>query len=100
LKASDCVLSWLLLIEEYGVTFEYLPGKKIVVTIVDDLSRHEIDSLKIQEEEVEELTLFSGSENIRTSNIKTTTPIYTVLIFKEQTRNKSQVKYREGLSPT
>jgi hypothetical protein len=33
LKASHCVLltSWLLLLEEYGVTFEYLPGKKNVV---------------------------------------------------------------------
>jgi RNase H-like domain found in reverse transcriptase len=27
LKASDCVLRWLLLLEEYGVSFEYLPGK-------------------------------------------------------------------------
>jgi RNase H-like domain found in reverse transcriptase len=31
LKASDRVLLWLLLLEEYGVTFEYLPGKKNVV---------------------------------------------------------------------
>jgi hypothetical protein len=33
LKASDRVLlaCWLLLLEEYGVTFEYLPGKKNVV---------------------------------------------------------------------
>jgi hypothetical protein len=32
LKASDRVLltCWLLLLEEYGVTFEYLPGKKNV----------------------------------------------------------------------
>jgi hypothetical protein len=30
LKASDRILltCWLLLLEEYGVTFEYLPGKK------------------------------------------------------------------------
>jgi RNase H-like domain found in reverse transcriptase len=29
LKASDRVLHWLLLLEEYGVTFEYLSGKNI-----------------------------------------------------------------------
>jgi hypothetical protein len=28
LKDSDSVLRWLLLLEEYGVTFEHLPGKK------------------------------------------------------------------------
>jgi hypothetical protein len=38
-----------LLLEEYGVTFEYLPGKK---SVADALSRLDIDSLKIQEEEV------------------------------------------------
>jgi hypothetical protein len=43
-------LRWLLLLEEYGVTFEYVPGKKNVVT--DSLSHLDIDSLKIQEEEV------------------------------------------------
>jgi hypothetical protein len=62
LKASDRVLllCWLLLLEEYGVTFEYLPGKKNVVTVVDTLSRLDIDRLKIQEETEEVLTLLSG----------------------------------------
>jgi hypothetical protein len=63
---------WLLLLEAYWVTFEYLPGKKNVVTVADALSSIDIDSLKIQEEEDEEvevLTLFSGSENNSISNI-------------------------------
>jgi hypothetical protein len=70
LKASDRVLRtyWLLLLEEYGVTFEYLPGKKQKNVVADALSCLEIDSLKIQEEEV--LTLLSGSENNSISNIK------------------------------
>jgi hypothetical protein len=59
---------WLLLLEEYGVTFEYLPGKKYVISIADALSCLDIDSLKIQEEEV--LTILSGSENNGISNIK------------------------------
>jgi hypothetical protein len=70
LKASHCVLHtcWLLLLEEYGVTFEYLPGKKNVAVVADALSLLDIDSLKIQEEEA--LTLLSGSENNKISNIK------------------------------
>jgi hypothetical protein len=72
-------LRWLLLLEEYGVTFEYLPGKKNVTTIADALSCLDIDSLKIQEEEV--LTLLSGSENNSISNIKFL--MHTALIFKE-----------------
>jgi hypothetical protein len=46
LKASDHALRWLLLLEENGVTFEYLQGKKNVVA--DALSRLDIDSLNIQ----------------------------------------------------
>jgi hypothetical protein len=51
-------LRWLLHLEEYGITFGYLPGKKNFVA--DALSRLDIDRLKIQEEEVS--TLLSGSE--------------------------------------
>jgi hypothetical protein len=40
-------LRWLLLLEEYGVSFDYLPGKKNVDTVADALSCLEIDSLKI-----------------------------------------------------
>jgi hypothetical protein len=83
LKASDPVLRWLLLLEEYGVTFEYFPGKKNVVA--DALSRLDINSLKIQEEEV--LTLLSGSENNSISNIKF--PMHTALIFKVQAKVKA-----------
>jgi hypothetical protein len=75
LKASDRVLRWLLLLAEYGVTFEYLPGKKNVVA--DALPRPDIDDLKIQEEEV--LALLSESEFS-----KIEFPMHTAFIFKEQ----------------
>jgi hypothetical protein len=86
LKASDRVLRWLLLLGEYGVTFEYLLGKKQKKFVADALSRLDIDSLKIQEEEL--LTLLSGSENNSISNIKSTIPMHTALIFKEQAKVK------------
>jgi hypothetical protein len=87
---------WLLLLEEYGVTFEYLPGKKNVGTVADTLSRLDIDSLKIQEEEV--LTLLSGSENNSISNIKLTIPMHTALIFKEQAKVKIIGLREKGLA--
>jgi hypothetical protein len=82
-KASDRVLSWLLALEEHGVTFEYAPGKKNVVA---DASSHleDIDNLKIQKEDL--LTLLSGLENSSNSNIEF--PMNTVLIFKEQAKFK------------
>jgi hypothetical protein len=60
-KDSDRVLRtcWHLLLEQYGVKFEYLPGKKNTKFVADALSRLDINSLKIQEEEV--LTLHLGS---------------------------------------
>jgi hypothetical protein len=96
LKASDCFLRWLLLLEEYGVTFEYLPGKKNVGTVADTLSRLDIDSLKIQEEEV--LTLLSKSENNKNSNIKTIITMHTALIFKEQAKVKDIGLREKGLA--
>jgi hypothetical protein len=79
---------WLLALEEYGVTFEYLPGKKNVAIVADALSRLDIDSLKIQEEIEEVLTLLSGSENNSISIIESTIPMHTALIFKEQAKVK------------
>jgi hypothetical protein len=86
LKASDRVLRWLLLLEEYGVTFEYLSGKNQKNVVADALFRLGIDSLKIQEEEL--LRLLSVSENNSISNIKLTIPMHTSLIFKEQAKVK------------
>jgi hypothetical protein len=52
-----------------------------VAVVADDLYRLDIDSLKIQEEEV--LTLLSGSDNNKLTN-----PMHTALIFKEQAKVK------------
>jgi hypothetical protein len=88
--------SWLLLLEEYGVTFEYLPGKMHTNDVVDALSRVDIYSLKIQEEEVS--TLLSGSENNSISNIKLLTRIHTSLILKEQAKVKNIGAREKGSS--
>jgi hypothetical protein len=45
LKRKIMILIWLLLLEEYGVTFEYHPGKKNVVE--DTVSCLDVDKLKI-----------------------------------------------------
>jgi hypothetical protein len=100
LKSSDRDLNtyWLLLLEEYGVKFEYLQGKKQKNVVADALSRLDIDSLKIQEEEV--LTLLSVSENNSISNIKSIIPIHTALIFKELAINRCQGMKTKGPSST
>jgi hypothetical protein len=90
------LICWLLLLEEYGVTFEYLPGKIQKNVVADALSRLEIDSLNIQEEEV--LTLLSGSENNSISNIKLRIPMHTALIFKEQAKVKEPRLREKGLA--
>jgi hypothetical protein len=84
-----------LLLEEYGVTFEFLPGKKNVVT--DALSCLDIDSLKILQEEA--LVILTESQH---NNIKF--PMYTALIFEEQVKvpgliekGLSQPRYHEYL---
>jgi hypothetical protein len=102
LKASDRVLHtcWLLLLEEYVVTFEYLPGKKQKNVVADPLSRLDTDNLKIQEEQEEVLTLLSGSENSSISNIKLKITINTALIFKEQLKVKEPRLRQKGLSQT
>jgi hypothetical protein len=97
LKASDLVLRWLLLLEEYGVTFEYFQGKKNKNVVADALSHLDIDILKIQEEPQEVLTLLSGSENNSISNIKSTIPMHTALIFKEQAKVKEPGFREKGL---
>jgi hypothetical protein len=87
---------WPLLLEEFGVTFEYLPGKKNEGIVADDLSRLNIDRLKIQEWEV--LTLLSVSENSSISNIKIAIPMNTALIFKEQAKVMETGLREKGLA--
>jgi hypothetical protein len=64
--------SWLLLLEEYGVTFEYLPGKQQKNVVADALSRLGIDDLKIQDNTEGVLTLPSDQKTTTSviSNIK------------------------------
>jgi hypothetical protein len=71
LKPSDYVLRWLLLLEEYGVTFEYLPGKKNVVA----------DALSCLDTIPQEGALAILSES-KHCNINF--PMYTASIFKGQ----------------
>jgi hypothetical protein len=54
----------LLLLEEYGVRFEFIPGKKQKNIAADALSHLDIDSLKIEEEEEEE-----GEEEVTSASV-------------------------------
>jgi hypothetical protein len=69
-----------LLLEEYGVTSEYLPEKKDTSAVVGALSRLDVENLKIQEEA---LRIFSKSEISNIINIKSIILMYTALNFKE-----------------
>jgi hypothetical protein len=91
-------LRWLLLLEEYRVTIEYLSVKKNVTAVAGALFCLESDSLKIQEETQESLILLSGSENSTTSKIKYTIPMNTALIFREQEKIKGTGLREKALS--
>jgi hypothetical protein len=69
-------LPWLIFLEEYGVAYEYLPGKKNMEIVADYQYCLGMDSLKIQEETKEVFTLLSGSEDCSISNIKSTIPMH------------------------
>jgi hypothetical protein len=90
---------WLLILEEYGVSFEYFSEKKQknVVSVADALSRLDIDSLKIQEETAEVWRLLSESENNSISDIKWIILMHTALIFKEQAKVKDKGLRGKGL---
>jgi hypothetical protein len=64
--------------------------------VADSLSRLDINSLNIQEEE--SLTILSGSESNSISNIKVTFLMHTALIFKEQAKVKNIVIREKGLA--
>jgi RNase H-like domain found in reverse transcriptase len=85
LKASDCVLRWLLLLEEYYLN----TSQERENVVADALSCLDIDELTIPQEEA--LTILLESQH---SNIKF--PMYTALIFKEQV--KVPVHREKGLS--
>jgi hypothetical protein len=73
LKALSRILCQLLLLEEYGVTFEYLQREKYVSFEADALSRLDIDILKFRKEIEKASTLLSRSENSNIIYIKSST---------------------------
>jgi hypothetical protein len=95
--ASDRVLRWLLFLEEYGVTFEYLPGNINVTVVADASSCLDIDSLKIQEETEEVLTLLSGSENKR---FQINNPNAYCLDLQRASKSQGYRIKRKGISST
>jgi hypothetical protein len=73
-------------------------NQKNVAVVADNLSLLDIDSQKIQKELEEVFILLSGSENNSISNIKSTMPMHTFLIFKEQAKVKEPVLIEKGLA--
>jgi hypothetical protein len=82
LKTPDRVQRWILLLEEYRDTFEYLAGNVVAYA----LSCLETEILKIQNLEV--LLILSESKHQIINIIQFTNPTHTVLIFKEQAKVK------------
>jgi hypothetical protein len=71
-----------------------------VAVVADSLSRLDIDSLKIQEEAEEALTLLSGSENSNISKIKFNFPNEYCLDLQRTNKNQGTRIKRKGLIPT
>jgi hypothetical protein len=98
LQTAFCVHAKILLLEEYGVTFGYLPGKIQKNVVTNALSYLDIDRLNIKSEEM--LKLLSGSESNRISKIKRTILMHTALIFKLQAKVKDTRSREKRLAQT
>ena len=79
LKASDLLLHWFLLLEEYGIQFQYLSGMQNVVA--NALSRLDIEDITRPVKEI--AALLNVAEETTTK-----LPMHTDLIFQEQIKTR------------
>jgi hypothetical protein len=91
---------WLLLLVEYGVTFEYLPGKKNVADVADALSRLDIDSLKIQERSIRSVTTSLRIRKQQHQQYQMDNPNAYCLDLQRTSKSKGIRIKRKGLSLT